>query len=101
MFIASGSSKGSVRKGCEMSKYEDWNRNTAAIRSGFNRTDHQETSEALFMNFGYVFEKEEQATASFRGETSNFVYSRYGNPTLRALDERLENLEGAEACKGY
>ena len=35
----------------------------------------------------------------FKGETDNFVYSRYGNPTLLALEERLAQLEGAEACR--
>jgi len=88
-----------VRKGCEMSKSEDWHRDTALIRSGINRTVYQETSEALFMTSGYVYETAEQAAAAFRGETGNFVYSRYGNPTLLALEQRLAKLEGAEACR--
>ena len=82
-----------------MSKSEDWHRDTALIRSGINRTGYQETSEALFMTSGYIYETAEQAAAAFRGETGNFVYSRYGNPTLLALEQRLAKLEDAEACR--
>tara|TARA_Y100001935_G_C17074132_1_gene393046 strand:+ start:179 stop:469 length:291 start_codon:yes stop_codon:yes gene_type:complete len=85
-------SKGDVRKGSEMNKSEDWNRNSALICSGINRTDYHKTSEALFMTSFYVYEI---------GETSNFVYLRYGKPTLPALEERLANLEGTEDCRGY
>ena len=84
-----------------MIKSEDWNRNTALIRSDINRADHQEPSEALFMTSGDVYETAEQAAAAFRSETSNFVYSRYGNSTLSVLEELLTDLEGAEACRGY
>ena len=82
-----------------MNKAEGWHRDTALIRSGINRTGHHETSEALFMTSGYVYETAEEAAAAFKGETDNFVYSRYGNPTLLALEERLAQLEGAEACR--
>ena len=82
-----------------MSKSTDWHRDTALIRSGINRTGYQETSEALFMTSGYVYETAEQAAAAFRGDTGNFVYSRYGNPTLFSLEKRLLELEGAEACR--
>ena len=82
-----------------MSKDTSWHRDTHLIREGVNRTDHQETSEALFMTSGYVYDSAEQAAAAFKGETENFVYSRYGNPTLQALEARLAKLEGAEACR--
>ena len=82
-----------------MSKAVGWHRDTALIRSGIHRTGHQETSEALFMTSGYVYKTAEEAAAAFRGETDNFVYSRYGNPTLSALEDRLAKLEGAECCR--
>ena len=84
-----------------MSKSENWYRDAALIRSGINSTDNQETPEAQFMTLGYVYETADQAAASGRCETNNFVYLCYGNPTLPALEERLVNLEGAEACRGY
>ena len=82
-----------------MSNAEGWHRDTALIRSGVNRTEHQETSEALFMTSGYVYKTAEEAADAFKDNTANFVYSRYGNPTLLALEERLAQLEGAESCR--
>ena len=82
-----------------MNKDTSWHRDTNLIREGVNRTDNLETSEALFMTSGYVYDTAEQAAAAFKGETDNFVYSRYGNPTLQALEARLAKLEGAEACR--
>ncbi len=75
-----------------MSKSTDWHSDTALIRSGINRTGNQETSEALFMTSGYVYDTAEQAAAAFGGDAGNFVYSRHGNPTLFSLEKRLPEL---------
>ena len=72
---------------------------TKIVRGGFNLSQNRETSEALFMSSGYVYDSAEQAAAAFRDETDNFVYSRYGNPTVEMFESRLALLEGAEACK--
>ena len=76
-----------------------WHRDTHLIREGVQRTENLETSEALFLTSGYVYDSAEQAAAAFKGEVDNFIYSRYGNPTLKALEDRLAKLEGAEACR--
>jgi O-succinylhomoserine sulfhydrylase len=62
-------------------------------RSGF-----EETSEALYLTSGFVYETAEDAEAAFKGDVDRFVYSRYGNPTVAMFEERLRTLEGAEAC---
>lgn len=72
---------------------------TKLVRGGLLRSAHQETSEALYMTSGFVYESAEQAAAAFREETDNFVYARYGNPTVSMFENRLALLEGAEACK--
>lgn len=72
---------------------------TQLVRGGLVRSQHQETSEALYMTSGFVYESAEQAAAAFREETDNFVYARYGNPTVNMFEERLALLENAEACK--
>ena len=51
------------------------------------------------MNSGFVYESAEQAEAAFAGEADNFVYARYGNPSLKMVETRLAALEGAEACR--
>ena len=75
-----------------------WRPDTIAIRSGFERTDFAETSEPLFLTQGYVFASGAEAEASFNGETDRFIYSRYGNPTVRTFEDRMRLIEGAEGC---
>lgn len=74
-------------------------RDTGLVRGGLERTPFRETSEALFLTSGYVYESAEQAEAAFKGETDAYIYSRYGNPTVSMFEERLARLEGAEACR--
>lgn len=71
---------------------------TLAVRGGTVRSQFQETSEALFLTQGYVYEQAADAEAAFAGESDRFLYSRYGNPTVSSFEERLRLLEGAEAC---
>ncbi|MFF1530104.1 O-succinylhomoserine sulfhydrylase [Cellulomonas sp. NPDC058312] len=71
---------------------------TLAVRGGQVRTAFQETSEALFLTQGYVYDRAADAEAAFAGEADRFLYSRYGNPTVSTFEERLRLLEGSEAC---
>lgn len=71
---------------------------TLLVHGGIERSNYGETSEALFLTSGFVYESAEQAEATFKGEISHFQYSRFGNPTVAMLEKRLALLEGAEAC---
>lgn len=71
---------------------------TQLIHSGRIRTEYGETTEALFLTSGFVYDNAEQAEATFTGEIERFQYSRFGNPTVEMLQSRLAELEGAEAC---
>lgn len=82
-----------------MASSKDWHSDTKQVRAGLARTENRETSEALFLNSGYVYDSAKQAAAAFKGEVDNFIYSRYGNPTLQMAEERLATIEGAEACR--
>jgi O-succinylhomoserine sulfhydrylase len=75
-----------------------WRPDTVAVRGGIARTELAETSEALFLTQGYVYDSAEQAEGAFAGEVEHFVYSRYGNPTISIFEERLRLLEQAPAC---
>ena len=75
-----------------------WSPATQAVRGGLDRTGFYETSEALFLNSGFVYDSAEAAERAFTGEDERFVYSRYGNPTVATFQERLRLLEGTEAC---
>lgn len=71
---------------------------TQSVRAGLARSGFGETSEALYLNSGFTYESAEQATASFAEETDHFLYSRFHNPTVAMLENRLAAIEGAEKC---
>lgn len=76
----------------------DWNLETRLVRGGTSRSRFGETSEALFLNSGYVYDSPESAKARFNGDEDGFVYSRYGNPTVQMFEDRMALLEDAETC---
>lgn len=80
-----------------------WGDATKLVRGGLERTPFGETSEALFLNSGFVYDAPETAEARFNGTNNDpdaYVYGRYGNPTVTMFEQRLALLEGAEACYG-
>ena len=77
-----------------------WHPATALIHEGTLRSQFGETSEAIFLNSGYVYESAEQAEARFKGDEDGFVYSRYANPTVAMFEARMCALEGAPAARG-
>jgi len=77
-----------------------WGDATKLVRGGLDRSPHGETSEALYLNSGFVYDEPETAEKRFAGEEDGYVYGRYGNPTVTMFEERLRLLEGAEACYG-
>lgn len=77
---------------------QNWRPATQIVRGGTERSRFDETSEALYMTSGYVYESPEEAELAFKGEKDRFVYSRYANPTVAMLEKRLGLLEGATYC---
>ncbi len=77
----------------------EWRPQTLMVRGGLNRSEFGETSEAIFLTSGYIYDRAEDAEAAFKGENDRFIYSRYGNPTVGMFEERIRLLEGAEAVR--
>lgn len=71
---------------------------TLGVRAGQVRTEFHEHAEALFLTSSFVFDNAAQAAGRFSGGEPGTVYSRFTNPTVSMLQERLAALEGAEAC---
>lgn len=74
---------------------------TRLIHEGMTRSQFGETSEAIYLTSGFVYDTAEQAEARFRGdadEQGNYIYSRYGNPSVSLFEERLRLVEGTEVC---
>ncbi len=71
---------------------------TIGVRGGLLRSGFEETSEALYLTSGYVYESASAAEKAFTGEIDRYVYSRYGNPTISMFEERLRLIEDAPAA---
>ncbi|MBO9401240.1 O-succinylhomoserine sulfhydrylase [Shimia sp. R9_3] len=75
----------------------DWNKRTKLVHGGTRRSQYNEVSEAIFLTQGFVYETAEQAEARFiETGPDEFIYARYGNPTVAMFEERIATLEGAE-----
>ena len=70
---------------------------TTAVHGGIQRSQFEETAEALYLTSGYVYGSAEEAAEAFDGERDRYIYSRYGNPTVQMFIDRLSAIEGAEA----
>ena len=76
---------------------EGWNPRTKLVHGGTRRSQYGEVSEAIFLTQGFVYDTAEQAEARFqKAGDDEFIYARYGNPTVRMFEERIAILEGAE-----
>lgn len=72
---------------------------TRLVHSGTLRSQFGETSEALFLTQGFVYDSAEQCEARFTGKDPGFLYSRFSNPTVAMFEQRMIELEGAEAAR--
>lgn len=79
-------------------RWDELEPETLAVRAGTHRSQFNEHSEALYLTSSFVFKNAAEAAARFSGEDPGMVYSRYTNPTVSALQERLAAMEGAECC---
>ena len=79
-------------------KNKNKNFETDAVRAGIERSQFGEHSEGLFLTSSFVFKNAHEAAKRFSGEEPGNVYSRFTNPTVKAFEERLASLEGAEQC---
>ena len=82
-----------------MSKKENYRPRTRLVHEGQIRSSFGETSEALYLTSGFIYDSAEQAEARFREEDDGYIYSRFGNPTVRMFEERMMALEGAQDAR--
>ncbi|MEL6529713.1 MAG: aminotransferase class I/II-fold pyridoxal phosphate-dependent enzyme [Pseudomonadota bacterium] len=85
--------------GMDRASTRKWRPATRAIRGGTWRSEHGETSEALFLTSGYTYDDAQTVADRFAGDAEGMTYSRLQNPTVAMLEERIALLEGAEACR--
>lgn len=88
-----------MTKDVKPGKPKSWRPQTLMVRGGTTRSQYGETSEALYLSSGFVYDSPEEQSARMAGEKPGYIYSRYANPTVRMFEERLAQLEGAEDCR--
>ncbi|MGA8077183.1 MAG: aminotransferase class I/II-fold pyridoxal phosphate-dependent enzyme, partial [Xanthobacteraceae bacterium] len=81
------------------SKSKTYRPETRLVHAGTLRSQFGETSEALFLTQGYVYDNAAQAEARFKGEDPGYQYSRFANPTIDMFERRMAAFEGAEAAR--
>src|SRR6266702_7935617 len=72
---------------------------TRLVHSGTLRSQFGETSEALFLTQGFVYDSAEQCEARFVGKEPGYLYSRFSNPTVNMFEARMAAFEGAESAR--
>ncbi|KPK20653.1 MAG: O-succinylhomoserine sulfhydrylase [Betaproteobacteria bacterium SG8_41] len=77
---------------------DDYHLDTLAVRAGTQRSQFGEHSEALYLTSSFVFKTAAQAAARFANQEPGNIYSRFTNPTVTMMEERLAALEGAQCC---
>ena len=82
-----------------MSTKQNWKPATRLVHDGTLRSQYGETSEAIYLTQGFVYDSAESAEARFKGEEPGFIYSRYANPTTDMFEKRMCAMEGAEDAR--
>ena len=77
----------------------NWRAATKMVHGGTTRSQFGETSESIHLTQGYIYNSAQAAEARFKGEDDGYIYTRYGNPTVKMFEERMCLLEGAQAAK--
>ena len=77
----------------------DYRPETKLVHAGTLRSSFGETSEALFLTQGYVYDSAATAEARFKGESPSYQYSRFSNPTVSMFEQRMAALEGAQSAR--
>jgi len=87
------------RENNPMSKAKNRSTQTTLVHGGGQRSGNGETSEAIYMNSGFVYKDSTSAMARFEGKEPGHIYSRFSNPTVEMFQDRMKLLEGAEAAR--
>ncbi|MGH8805848.1 MAG: PLP-dependent transferase, partial [Polaromonas sp.] len=79
---------------------DDLHLNTLAVRAAVDKSQYGENSEALYLTSSFVQPDAATAARRFANEEEGYIYSRFTNPTVTSMEQRLAAMEGTEACIG-
>lgn len=75
--------------------------NTQAVHGGVFKNEFGGLGVPIYQTSTFIFDSAEQGGRRFAMEEQGFIYSRLGNPTTMALEEKLAILEEAEAAVAF
>ncbi|RZI98355.1 MAG: O-succinylhomoserine sulfhydrylase, partial [Haliea sp.] len=73
---------------------------TLAVRMAVDKSQYGENSEAVYFTSSFVQPDAATAMRRFANEEEGYTYSRFSNPTVTSMEQRLAAMEGTEACIG-
>ena len=71
---------------------------TRAVHVGAEKNQYGTLASPIYQTSTFVFDNAEQGGRRFALEEGGYIYTRLGNPTLTAVEQKVASLEGAEAC---
>jgi methionine-gamma-lyase len=68
------------------------------VHAGEEPNEWRALATPIVLASAFSFDDAEHAAGAFKGDNDAFIYGRWGNPTVEALEAKLAALEGAEAA---
>jgi methionine-gamma-lyase len=68
--------------------------NTRLIHAGHKKNEHLAVTTPIYQTSTFAFENAQDGADCFAGTSNGYIYTRLGNPTIRALEDAVANLEG-------
>jgi len=71
---------------------------TRAVHAGYQKNEFGALATPIYQTSTFIFDSAEQGGRRFALEEGGYIYSRLGNPTNTQVEEKLADLENAEAA---
>ncbi len=77
-----------------------WDIGTRAVHAGERgpKPNFTPVSTPIYRSAAYMYDEIAELDAVFAGQQEGYVYARYGNPTITALEEAIRDLEGGDVA---
>lgn len=71
---------------------------TRAVHAGYKKNEYGALATPIYQTSTFIFDSAEQGGRRFALEEEGYIYTRLGNPTSSQVEDKLANLENAEAA---
>lgn len=70
---------------------------TLVVHAGVNENECRSVTPPIYQTSTFSFESADHGAALFAGRQAGYIYTRMGNPTVKALEDSVATLEGGYA----